>query len=67
MLVTANTSIPGEDWKMQIAVVGGGAAAISVLVALARGNPEEVTVVSDQPPGPGRAYAEPSSSALLNR
>ncbi|MGJ0119414.1 FAD/NAD(P)-binding protein [Williamsia sp. MIQD14] len=52
---------------ISIGIVGGGAAAISLLRQLPHGDRLDVVVYSDRPPGPGRAYAEPAESALLNR
>ncbi|MCP2174583.1 FAD/NAD(P)-binding protein [Williamsia maris] len=50
-----------------IGIVGGGAAAVSLLRQLPYGESHEVCVYADRPLGPGRAYCENADSAILNR
>lgn len=50
-----------------IAIIGGGASAVSVLAHLDLDRNDVVTVLSHHRLGPGRAYGEREKSALLNR
>ena len=50
-----------------VAIIGGGASAVSVLAHLTLGATDRVTTLSHQSFGPGRAYGELEESALLNR
>lgn len=52
---------------VSIGIVGGGAAAVSLLRQLPVSAGLSVSVYADRVIGPGRAYAEASDSALLNR
>lgn len=52
---------------LSIGIVGGGAAAISVLRQLPVDDRLRVCVYTDRAVGPGRAYADDVDSALLNR
>ncbi|MBG9329571.1 FAD/NAD(P)-binding protein [Corynebacterium belfantii] len=50
-----------------IAIIGGGASAVSVLAHLNLERGDAVTVLSRHSPGPGRAYGGRNKNALLNR
>lgn len=50
-----------------IAIIGGGASAVSVLAHLNLERGDAVTVLSRHSLGPGRAYGERNKNALLNR
>ncbi|WP_224645630.1 FAD/NAD(P)-binding protein [Tsukamurella sp. M9C] len=52
---------------VSVGIVGGGAAAVSLLRQLPVSDDLSVSVYADRVIGPGRAYAEESDSALLNR
>ncbi|WP_413796864.1 FAD/NAD(P)-binding protein [Streptomyces iranensis] len=56
---------------MRLAIIGGGASAVTLIDALARSTPgEKITVSVFEPravPGPGRPYQEDADSALINR
>ena len=52
---------------VSVGIVGGGAAAVSLLRQLPVSDDLSVSVYADRVIGLGRAYAEESDSALLNR
>ncbi|AEM84232.1 FAD/NAD(P)-binding protein [Streptomyces violaceusniger] len=56
---------------MRLAIIGGGASAVTLMDALARSTPGEKITVSIFEPravlGPGRPYQEDADSALINR
>ncbi|MFY4722108.1 FAD/NAD(P)-binding protein [Streptomyces sp. LaBMicrA B280] len=56
---------------MRLAIIGGGASAVTLVDALARSAPKEkISVSVFEPravPGPGRPYAEDADGALINR
>ncbi|MFF2012723.1 FAD/NAD(P)-binding protein [Streptomyces sp. NPDC058195] len=57
--------------RMRLAIVGGGASAVTLVDALARSTPREKIKVSifepRADPGPGRPYQQDADGALINR